>query len=105
MSSGISSRRIASICHCGEPYHTESVPQSDVVGAHAVDERADERGAEARMRHRRVGERGAELGVDVVDAVLLRDLGEVGGPADAAGLLELAQRLVGSSKERPQRAW
>jgi hypothetical protein len=27
MSSGISRRRIASICHCGEPYHTESVPQ------------------------------------------------------------------------------
>src|SRR5262249_38625583 len=25
---GISSRRIASICHCGDPYHTESVPQS-----------------------------------------------------------------------------
>src|SRR5438132_7120070 len=28
MSSGISSRRNASICHWGEPYHTESVPQN-----------------------------------------------------------------------------
>src|ERR1700757_2879033 len=27
MSSGISSLRNASICHCGEPYQTESVPQ------------------------------------------------------------------------------
>ena len=27
MSSGISSRRIASICHWGEPYQRESVPQ------------------------------------------------------------------------------
>src|SRR4029450_13825044 len=26
MSSGISSRRMASICHCGDPYQTESVP-------------------------------------------------------------------------------
>src|SRR5207302_8090353 len=28
ISGGISSRRNASICHCGEPYHTESVPQT-----------------------------------------------------------------------------
>src|SRR5437867_6364502 len=27
-SSGISMRRNASICHCGEPYQTESVPHS-----------------------------------------------------------------------------
>jgi hypothetical protein len=27
MSSGISSRRSPSICHCGEPVHTASVPQ------------------------------------------------------------------------------
>src|SRR2546425_464091 len=28
MSSGISRRRSASICHCGDPYHTESLPQT-----------------------------------------------------------------------------
>ena len=28
ISAGISSRRKASICHWGEPYHTESLPQA-----------------------------------------------------------------------------
>jgi hypothetical protein len=36
MSSGISSRRIASICHCEEPYHTESAPEH-VIRAQPLD--------------------------------------------------------------------
>ena len=61
----------------------------DVVGAQALDQHAHQRRAEARLDHRGLGEDLAEIAVDVADAVLGRDLGEVAGPFDAAGLLEL----------------
>ena len=47
------------------------------------------------MRDAGVGEAGAELGVHVLHAELLRDLGEVRHPVDAAGVLELLERRVG----------
>jgi hypothetical protein len=52
----------ASICHCGEPNQTESVPQIDVVDPHALEQCANQRGAEFRMRYRRVGKGRAKLG-------------------------------------------
>ena len=102
MSSGISSRRIASICHCGEPYHTESVPHRTWSAPMPLTSVPTQRGAELGMRHGRVGERRAELGIDVGDAELLRDLRQVADPADAAGLLELRPRLVGQLEGRAQ---
>ena len=54
------------------------------------------------MRHGRVGEGGAELGVDVGDPELLRDLGQIGGPFDATGGLELRPGLVRQLEERAQ---
>ena len=44
-----------------------------MIDPHALDERADQRGAELRMRDRRVGKGRAELGVDIGDAELLGD--------------------------------
>ena len=75
-----------------------------VVRAQALDQRAHERGGEARVRHRAVGERRADLAVDVAHPVLGRDLGQVGGPLHAAGLLELGQRVLRRLLERPKRA-
>ena len=41
------------------------------------------------MGDRGIGERRAKLGVNIVDAEFLRNLGKIGRPFDAAGLLEL----------------
>src|SRR4029453_3953548 len=67
----------------------------DVIGAQTLDERPDERRREARAGDGAGGERGADLAVDILHALLTRDLGEVSRPLDAAGLLELGERRVG----------
>ena len=70
----------------GAPHH--------VIGAQSFDQRPHDRCAQPRLRHRGHGEDLPEIAVDVVDAVLRRNLGEVGDPLDATGLLELRQRLL-----------
>ena len=67
----------------------------DVVGAHALDHRAEHERAHARLGHVAVGEDLAEVGVDVVHAVLPGDVGEVGDPVDAAGALQLVPGVRG----------
>ena len=64
---GIPSRRIASICHWGEPVQIGVGAPHDVVGAEPPDELAEHRRADARVGHRRLGEDLAEVGVDVGD--------------------------------------
>ena len=73
----------------------------DVVGAQALDQRAHDRRAEPRIGGRRPREELPEVAVDVLHAVLLRDLGEVGDPFDAAGLLEMLPRVL---RARPARS-
>src|SRR5687767_10253700 len=74
-----------------------------MIRAEAADERAEEGRREARTGDRRVGEGGADLTVDILDSVLRRNLRQVGGPLDAAGLLELGERRIGRLEEWPQR--
>src|SRR6266850_2804969 len=76
----------------------------DVIGAEALDQRADEGGGEARARDGARGERGAHLAIDVLHAVLTRDLGEVARPLDPASLLELGERRIRLLQEVPEGA-
>src|SRR5262245_10153304 len=76
----------------------------DVIVAQALHEGTDERGREARAGDGAGGERGADLAVDVLHALLGRDVGQVARPLDAPGLLELRQRRVGLLQEVPQSA-
>ena len=75
-----------------------------MVGAEPLDERADEGRGEARVRDGARREGGAYLAVDVLHAVFARDLGEVGRPFDAPGLLELGEHRVRLLQEGPQGA-
>src|SRR3712207_4552995 len=68
-----------------------------VVGAEALHQDARERGGQARLHHRRLREYLAEVAVHVRHAILFRNLGEVAGPLDAAGALELRQALLGGA--------
>jgi hypothetical protein len=99
MSSGISSRRSASICHCGEPVQIRVGAPARRVGAHALDQMPIIAAASA-ARDRRLREQLADVGIDVGDAVLLRDLGEVADPVDASGLLELRPPVLGAATGR-----
>src|ERR1700730_10741232 len=62
----------------------------DMVDAHALDQHAHQGSAKTRLDHRGLGEDLAKVGVDVADAVLGRDVGQVAGPFDPARLLELS---------------
>ena len=68
-----------------------------------LDQRADHGRGQARMRDAGVRKAGAELGVHVLHAKLLRDLGEIRHPVDAAGVLELLERSIGQFDEGAQR--
>src|SRR5499427_5389126 len=76
----------------------------DVVGAEALHQGPDEGRGEARVGDGGRRERGADLAVDVLHAELAGDLGQVAGPLDLPGLLELGQRRVGRLQEVAERA-
>src|SRR5262249_45688345 len=78
------------------PYH--------VVRAHLVDEHAYQARREAWIGNGTRGERRAQLGIDVVHAVLLGDARQIGRPADLAGLLEQRELSRRVFQERPQGA-
>src|SRR3982075_3172017 len=44
-----------------------------------------------------MGEKLAGVGVDIIHAVFPRDLGQIRDPLDATGLLEVFQRLLGTT--------
>ncbi len=64
------------------------------VDTHLLDHDAHQGGGDPRLGDHGHGEELAYVGIDVVDAVDFRDVGEVAGPGDAAGTLELLQRHV-----------
>src|ERR1700730_6490179 len=55
----------------GRPVPNRVGAPQHMIDPHALDQRADQRGAEFRMRHGRIGKRRAKLRVDVSDAELL----------------------------------
>jgi hypothetical protein len=67
---------------------------ADVVGAETLDERSHKSSAYIRLGNERGCEQLAHISVDVAHPVLRRDVGEVAGPGDASGALELCQRLL-----------
>src|SRR5881628_3166875 len=87
MSSGISSRRRASICHCGEPWKTESLPQMTLLAPspliHVPSIAAANLGSITHVVAKLV-----HLGVDVVGAALVGHPGELGHPLDVTCLVE-----------------
>src|SRR5215470_13020598 len=97
MSSGISSRRNASICHCGEPYQTESVPQNTwscprpLISVPIM--AAQKRGFDT-------AEIAKDIGINIASAGFLRDRSKVGHPADTAGFFKLGEFAVGRLEKR-----
>src|SRR5260370_5079097 len=75
----------------GAPDHT--------VGAQSLDQRAHHGGREARLGDHRPGEDRAQVAIDVADAVLSGNLGEVAQPRQAPGLLPLLDALGGLTTE------
>ena len=71
-----------------------------MVGAQAAHQHAHQGRGEPRLGHRGQREELAEIGVDVGHAVLAGDLGQVGHPVHAAGLLELGERVGGVAAAR-----
>ena len=81
----------------GSPYH--------VIGAESLDERAHDRRSEEQVGSGRPGEELPQVAVHVRDAVLPGDLGQVGDPFNAAGLLEVRPRRfrrVGPVQRQPE---
>src|SRR5882762_5482340 len=73
----------------------------DMVGAEALDERAHDERAKARLGGRGPGEDLPEIAVDVSHSVLLWDLGEVVHPLDAPGALPLRPAFGGRGAADP----
>ncbi len=103
MSSGISSRRMRLDLPLRRAVPHRVRAPDHLVLAEPLDQRAQHGRGESRMRDRGIGEAGAELGMHVLHAELLRNLRQVGHPVDAAGVLELLQRSVRQFDEGPQR--
>jgi len=75
-SSGISRRRSASICHCGDPVQIASVPQHTwSAPIPLITVRSSRR--YARIRDRRLREQLADIGVDIRHTVFRRNFGKV----------------------------
>ncbi len=76
----------------------------DVVGAQAFDQLAHHGRAQARFGQGALGKDLAQIAVHVFHAVLLRDVGQVGDPIDAPGLLKLIPaRFLGATGEAKPR--
>src|SRR5438270_7518220 len=94
MSSGISSRRSASICHCGEPVQMASVPHSTWAAPRPRTSMpiiaADTCGSAIVV----CANSWPTSAVDIAHAVLGRDLGEIGHPLDAPRLFELRPGIL-----------
>ncbi len=93
----------ASICHCGDPWNTESVPHH-VIGSHAVDPGTQERSGEVRIGNSGTGKTGTHLGVDVGKASFGGNLDEVAGPLDSAGLFKFGEDSLRGIHKGPQTA-
>src|SRR5215469_10418114 len=75
------------------PYRV-SAPEH-MIGAEPLDQCPHERSAEAWVRRSRHRERGSDIGVDITDPMLGRDLSEIRYPFDVPVLLELGERRLG----------
>jgi len=70
-----------------------------MIDAEPLEPRPEEGRRKAGMRRARIGEAGPHIGVDIGDAVLLGDAGEVSSSLNLAGLVKCGQGAVGGLLE------